>query len=73
MQGLLHHCLNDKALGYELVKKGVRASLKSHVVWHVYGIITRADRDYGEALKCFSQAHRLDPVRQSSLQARGHC
>lgn len=37
MKGLTLNCLDKKDEAYELVRRGVKADLKSHVVWHVYG------------------------------------
>lgn len=68
MAGLLHHSLQDKPLGYSLVKAGMKADLKSHIVWHVYGIMTRADRNYAEALKSYSQALKIDPHNNNILR-----
>ncbi|MBW0482768.1 hypothetical protein O181_022483 [Austropuccinia psidii MF-1] len=68
MAGLLQHSLNNKAQGYTLVKAGMKADLKSHIVWHVYGLMTRADRNYHEAVKSYTQALRLDPENHSILR-----
>ena len=46
--------------GYELVRKGVKLNLGSHICWHVYGLMYRADRDYREATKCYRNALRID-------------
>lgn len=35
--------------------------LKSHVCWHVYGLLYRSDREYREAIKCYRNALRIDP------------
>lgn len=63
MKGLLFSCSDRKAEGYELAKRGVRMDMQSHIVWHVYGIMYRADKNYEEALKCYNQAHKIDKVR----------
>lgn len=34
--------------------------LKSHVCWHVYGLLYRSDREYREAIKCYRNALRID-------------
>nr|XP_024371729.1 N-terminal acetyltransferase A complex auxiliary subunit NAA15-like isoform X2 [Physcomitrium patens] len=34
--------------------------VKSHVCWHVYGLLYRSDRDYREAIKCYRCALRID-------------
>lgn len=38
---------------------------RSHVCWHVYGLLHRSDRNYNEAIKAYKQALRIDP---SNLQ-----
>ncbi|GAX81967.1 hypothetical protein CEUSTIGMA_g9395.t1 [Chlamydomonas eustigma] len=45
---------------YELVRRGLKSDLKSHVCWHVYGLLYRSDREYREAIKCYLNALRLD-------------
>lgn len=39
----------------------VQNDLKSHVCWHVYGLLYRSDREYREAIKCYRNALRIDP------------
>ncbi|KYK71675.1 tetratricopeptide repeat-containing protein [Toxoplasma gondii TgCatPRC2] len=51
----------NKQEAYELAKRGLRCDLKNYVCWHVLGLIYRADKDYFEAAKCFTQAVRLSP------------
>jgi tetratricopeptide (TPR) repeat protein len=34
--------------------------MKSHVCWHVFGLLYRGDREYKEAIKCYRQALRID-------------
>ncbi len=48
--------------GLELVKKGVRLDLTSHIVWHVFGLIQKGEKNYEEALKSYTQALRFDKV-----------
>lgn len=33
---------------------------RSHVCWHVYGLLHRADREYNESIKAYKQALRID-------------
>jgi N-alpha-acetyltransferase 15/16, NatA auxiliary subunit len=35
--------------------------IRSHVCWHVYGLLHRSDHDYNEAIKAYKQALRVDP------------
>ena len=37
MQGLVLNCMERREEAYELVKRGVKNDIKSHVCWHVYG------------------------------------
>jgi tetratricopeptide (TPR) repeat protein len=60
MKGLLLNCLERKEEAYDHVKRGVRANIKSHVCWHVYGLLYRSDRDYDEAIKCYKNALRME-------------
>ena len=46
---------------HDLVSRGVKNHVGSHVCWHVYGLLHKADRNYKEASKCYSQALKIDP------------
>ncbi|KAH7565150.1 hypothetical protein JRO89_XS09G0146100 [Xanthoceras sorbifolium] len=61
MKGLTLNCMDRKSEAYELVRLGVKNDLKSHVCWHVYGLLYRSDREYREAIKCYRNALRIDP------------
>lgn len=37
MKGLILNCQERKPEAYDLVKRGVKANLRSHICWHVYG------------------------------------
>ena len=54
--------------GIDLVKKGVRLDLTSHIVWHVFGLIQKGEKNYEEALKSYTQALRFDRVRPRNTQ-----
>ncbi|XVE88962.1 hypothetical protein DITRI_Ditri19aG0112000 [Diplodiscus trichospermus] len=61
MKGLTLNCMDRKTEAYELVRLGVKNDVKSHVCWHVYGLLYRSDREYREAIKCYRIALRIDP------------
>uniref|UniRef100_A0A0D9V2Y2 Uncharacterized protein n=1 Tax=Leersia perrieri TaxID=77586 RepID=A0A0D9V2Y2_9ORYZ len=61
MKGLTLNCMDRKSEAYELVRRGLKNDLKSHVCWHVYGLLYRSDREYREAIKCYRNALRIDP------------
>ena len=60
MKGLILNCMDKKTEAYELVRKGVKQDIKSHVCWHVYGLLYRSDREYLQAIKCYRGALRHD-------------
>jgi peptide alpha-N-acetyltransferase len=67
MKGLVLTYQGKREEGLELVKKGVSLDLSSHICWHVYGLVHKQEKNYGEALKCYSQALKFDSVRSYSL------
>ncbi|XP_018329942.1 N-alpha-acetyltransferase 15, NatA auxiliary subunit isoform X1 [Agrilus planipennis] len=60
MKGLTLNCLGRKEEAYEYVRRGLRNDLKSHVCWHVYGLLQRSDKKYDEAIKCYRNALKWD-------------
>lgn len=56
MKGLTLNCMGRKEEAYEHVRRGLRNDLKSHVCWHVYGLLQRSDKKYDEAIKCYRNA-----------------
>lgn len=56
MKGLTLNCLGRKDEAYEHVRRGLRNDLRSHVCWHVYGLLQRSDKKYDEAIKCYRNA-----------------
>lgn len=60
MKGLTLSYLDKKTEAYELVRKGLKNHIGSHVCWHVFGLLYRQDRDYAEAVKCYRNALRID-------------
>lgn len=61
MKGLILNYCNKKSEAYECAAKGLKNDLKSHVCWHVYGLLQRSDRKYDEAIKCYRNALKCDP------------
>lgn len=76
MKGLVLTHMNRKDEGIELVKKGLVFDMQSHICWHVLGIIKKADRNWDEALKAYTQAVRCDKVKNYCLTSlhdtKGH-
>lgn len=68
MKGLIFNCLGKKEEAMALVKDGVRNGVRSHVCWHVFGLVHRSDSNYPEAIKCFMNALRIDETNQNILR-----
>lgn len=62
MKGLVLVHMGRREEGIDLVKKGVRLDLTSHIVWHVFGLIQKGEKNFEEALKSYGQALRFDKV-----------
>jgi tetratricopeptide (TPR) repeat protein len=62
MKGLILTHMGKREEGLELVKKGLRLDLTSHIAWHVFGLIQKGEKNYEEALKSYTQALRFDKV-----------
>lgn len=67
MKGLILNYCNKKSEAYECAAKGLKNDLKSHVCWHVYGLLQRSDRKYDEAIKCYRNALKCDPVYKNII------
>jgi len=60
LKGLILNCLDKKKEAYDHVTRGLRSDVKSHVCWHVYGLLHRSDRDYKKAISCYTNALKHD-------------
>ena len=47
-----------------LAKEALRLDMKSHICWHVYGLLYRQEKNYEEAIKAYRFALRLEPESQ---------
>lgn len=64
MKGLIINSIGGrKAEAHELAKLALRYDIKSHICWHVFGIIHRSENNYAEAIKCYKNALRIDPEK----------
>lgn len=68
MKGLILNTIGKKEESYELVKLGLKNDVRSHVCWHVFGLLYRSDRNYKEAIKCYLNALRIDKDNQNILR-----
>lgn len=61
MKALVLSCQGKETEAFELCKVALRNAMKSHVCWHVYGLLYRGVRNYEEAIKAYRFALRLEP------------
>ena len=47
--------------GFALSKEAIKYNMKSHICWHVYGLLYRAAKNYDEAIKAYKNALKLAP------------
>jgi len=72
MKGLIYNCMEKKEEAYELVKQGLRNDVRSHVCWHVFGLLHRSDRNHKEATKCYLNALRIEKHHMQILKDLGN-
>lgn len=70
MKGLVLTHMEKREEGLELVRKGVRLDLTSHICWHVFGLIQKSEKNYEEALKSYTQALRFDKASRRALRSQ---
>ncbi|UNI19221.1 hypothetical protein JDV02_005420 [Purpureocillium takamizusanense] len=46
---------------FALAKEALTVDMKSHVCWHVYGLLYRANKNFEEAIKAYKFALKLEP------------
>ncbi|KAJ3799767.1 NMDA receptor-regulated protein 1-domain-containing protein [Lentinula aff. detonsa] len=68
MKGLVLVHMGRREEGIELVRKGIRMDLASHIVWHVFGLIQKGEKKYEDALKSYTQALRFDKENMNLLR-----
>lgn len=68
MKGLILNCMGKHEEAQESVKRGLKADLRSHVCWHVYGLVQRSEKKYDEAMKAYKQALKLDKDNMQILR-----
>lgn len=61
MKALILSSQGKQEEAFELCKLALKNAMKSHVCWHVYGLLYRGVRNYEEAIKAYRFALRLDP------------
>lgn len=68
MKGLIVSSLGKSEEAFVIAKEALRHDMKSHVCWHVYGLLYRAEKNYEESIKAYKMALRFEPESQQILR-----
>ncbi|KAK5996629.1 Gastric cancer antigen Ga19 [Cladobotryum mycophilum] len=61
MKALILNSQGKTEEAFALGKEALTADMKSHICWHVYGLLYRANKNFEEAIKAYKFALKLDP------------
>ena len=61
MKALIFNSQGHTEEAFALAKVALKNDMKSHVCWHVYGLLYRSARNFEESIKAFKFALRLEP------------
>ncbi|CAD6506337.1 BgTH12-07263 [Blumeria graminis f. sp. triticale] len=64
MKALILNSQGKTEEAFALAKVALQCDMKSHVCWHVYGLLYRAAKNFEEAIKAYKFALRLEPESQ---------
>lgn len=61
MKALILNSQNQGEAAFDLCKLALKNDMKSHICWHVYGLLWRSVKNYEEAIKAYKFALRIEP------------
>jgi len=61
MKALIINAQGKTEEAFALGKEALTVQVKSHICWHVYGLLYRANKNFEEAIKAYKFALRLEP------------
>ncbi|RBR12325.1 uncharacterized protein FIESC28_08681 [Fusarium coffeatum] len=61
MKALILNSQGKTEEAFALGKEALTMDMKSHICWHVYGLLHRANKNFEEAIKAYKFALRLEP------------
>ena len=64
MKALIINAQGNADEAFALAKVALKNDMKSHVCWHVYGLLYRSAKNFEEAIKAYKFALRLEPESQ---------
>lgn len=68
MKALILNSQGHQEEAFALAKIALKNDMKSHVCWHVYGLLYRSVKNYEEAVKAYKFALKLEPDQQNILR-----
>ncbi|KAL8905972.1 MAG: hypothetical protein Q9207_002303 [Kuettlingeria erythrocarpa] len=68
MKALIINAQGNTDEAFVLCKEALKNAMKSHVCWHVYGLLWRCIKNYEEAIKAYKFALKLEPDSQQILR-----
>ncbi|KAF2189796.1 TPR-like protein [Zopfia rhizophila CBS 207.26] len=68
MKALILNSQGHSEEAFALAKLALKNDMKSHVCWHVYGLLYRSQKNYEEAIKAYKFALRIEPDSQNILR-----
>jgi len=68
MKGLITNSLGRTEEAFAIAKEALRQDMKSHVCWHVYGLLYRSEKNFEESIKAYKMALRFEPESQQILR-----
>ena len=64
MKALIINIQGNSEEAFALAKEALKCDMKSHVCWHVYGLLYRSAKNFEEAIKAYKFALKLEPESQ---------
>ncbi|PFH57917.1 hypothetical protein XA68_14406 [Ophiocordyceps unilateralis] len=61
MKALILNSQGKTGEAFALAKEALKVDMKSHICWHVYGLLYRANKNFEEAIKAYKFALKLEP------------
>ena len=68
MKALIMNQQGKTEEAFSLAKEALKMDMKSHICWHVYGMLYRARKNFEEAIKAYKFALKLEPESQQILR-----
>lgn len=60
MKGLILNFMGKHEEALESARRGLQCDIRSHICWHVFGVVQRSDKKYDEAMKAYKMALKID-------------